>query len=65
MKIPFEYYLHDNYTSFERADFIGKQIGRKLTEEQIEDMGQPFYEVTLECEYDTDTGQVTILGVQQ
>lgn len=65
MKKKFEYYLHDDYSAFERADFIGKEIGVKFTEAQIEDMGQPFYEVGLECEYDTETGQVTILGLME
>lgn len=65
MKKKFEYYLHDDYTSFERADAIGKEIGVKFTEEQTEDMGSPFYEVGLECEYDTETGQVTILGLME
>jgi hypothetical protein len=63
MKLKFEYYLHDNYNSEERADIIGKEIGVKFTDEMAEDMGRPFYEVGLECEYDTATGQVTILGL--
>jgi hypothetical protein len=63
LKLKFEYYLHDNYTSFERAEYIGEEIGIKFTEEMTEDMGGPFYEVGLECEYDTETGQVTILGL--
>jgi len=63
LKLKFEYYLHDDYNSFERADIISKQIGLKPTDEMAEDMGSPFYEVGLECEYDTETGQVTILGL--
>ncbi len=65
MKKKFEYYLHDNYTSHERADYIGGQIGLGFSEVMTEDMGQPFYEVGLECEYDTETGQVTILGLME
>lgn len=65
MKKPFKYYLHDDYNSFERADWIGKQIGMTFTEEQIEDMGSPFYEVTLNCEYDTETGLVSIVGAEK
>lgn len=64
-KKKFEYYLHDDYSSFERADYIAKQIGVESTEEMAEDMGQPFYEVGLECEYDTETGQVKILGLME
>lgn len=63
MKKKFEYYLRDDYNSFERAEIIGEAIGMKLTDAQTEDMGSPFYEVGLECEYDTETGQVTILGL--
>lgn len=63
MKKKFEYYLHDDYSAFERADYIGGQIGIKFDEVMTEDMGRPFYEVGLECEYDTETGQVTILGL--
>lgn len=63
MKKKFEYYLHDDSNSFERADWIGKQIGIPFTDEMTEDMGRPFEEVGLECEYDTETGQVTILGL--
>lgn len=63
MKKKFEYYLRDDYNKVERADIIGKEIGVKFTDAEIDDMGSPFYEVGLECEYDTETGQVTILGL--
>lgn len=63
MKHKFEYYLRDDYNRVERAYIIGKEIGMQLTDAQAEDMGSPFYEVGLDCEYDTETGQVTILGL--
>ena len=65
MKKPFKYYLHDDYTSDERAYVISKAIGETFTDEQVEEMGRPFYQVTLLCEFDTETNQVSIVGVEQ
>ena len=65
MKKPFKYYLHDDSNSWERAEFMGRQLGMELTETQVEKLGRPFYEVTLLCEFDTETSEVTIVGVEQ
>lgn len=62
-KIPFTYYLHDDATSFERYDDLHAQDER-FTEELVEHMGRPFYEVTLYCQADTETGEVTILKAE-
>lgn len=64
MKKQFTYYLHDNASSYERAADIEDQMGMHFTDDQIELMGRPFYEVGLYCEIDTDTMEVTILGVK-
>ncbi len=67
MKIPFKYYLHDDYNSMERAEEIAQQISAQQPglindlDDFNELIGNPFYEVTLECEIDTDTGVVTLL----
>lgn len=61
--VPFTYYLHDEDTAYERADDIGSQIGIDLDEAMIEKMGNPFYEVGLNCTLDTETGEVKIVGV--
>lgn len=63
-KVLFKYYLHDDYGKYELVDYIQKQTGVEFTEEQIEDLGRPFYEVTLHCELDTDTMNVTILRAE-
>lgn len=62
-KIPFKYYLHDNATSHERESDLAEQDSR-FTEELLEKMGRPFYEVTLYCEADEETGDVTILRAE-
>lgn len=63
MKIPFKYYVHDDSNTSERVDWISEQTGVTFTDEMVEEMGSPFYEVTLNCEFDSVTGEVTILGV--
>lgn len=63
MKIPFKYYVHDDSNTSERVDWISEQTGVTFTDEMTEEMGRPFYEVTLNCELDSVTGEVTILGV--
>lgn len=63
--LPFMYYLHDDYSSNELADWLQEQIP-DLTEEQARLAAEkrPFYEVTLECALDTETGAVTIVGAK-
>lgn len=71
VKIPFKYYLHDNYNSSERAEFILEQIESAGVypdagvgvDEFSELIGRPFYEVELNCLFDTETGKVEIVGV--
>ena len=65
MKIPFKYYLHDSYTSHERAETILGQTDLDMGIEEFNDLvGKPFYEVTLFCTLDTDTGQITVDTVE-
>ena len=59
----FKYYLHDNCDHHERIDAIRGQ-GVKLSELAWEDLGNPFYEIALECEVDKN-GKVKILGISQ
>lgn len=58
----FKYYLHDTSNSLERREFLEDQ-GLELSEEAWENMGRPFYEVTLECEVD-DEGKVTLVSAK-
>lgn len=62
-KIQFTYYLHDDSSAGERLDFLQAE-NPAFTEELIEKMGEPFYEVKLTCKVDTDTGDVTILSAE-
>ena len=62
-KIQFVYYLHDDYGGYERGSYLRSQ-NPAFTEELIEKMGEPFYEIKLTCEVDTDTGDVTILSAE-
>lgn len=63
MLIPFKYYLHDDSGLYEREDELTKQDSR-ITPELVEKMGRPFYEVTLECLADSETGNVTIVSAR-
>jgi ABC-type uncharacterized transport system ATPase component len=61
MIVPFKYYLHDAYTGSERAEFILRQTDLEMSQEEfLELTGRPFYEVTLSCLLDTETGQITV-----
>ncbi len=68
MKVPFKAYLHDDYTSAELAEEIFDQMNAQgidlgMDEEELmEKIGKPFYEVTLNCMLDTETGAVTLVS---
>lgn len=64
-KIPFVYYLHDMCDTSERYHDLHAQDSRFTEEIVFQDMGRPFYEIKLLCEYDTETCETTILGVEQ
>lgn len=63
--IPFKYYLHgDSFYEMFPHTFENTPLEDVTEEEQAEwceKIGRPFYEVTLECELDTATGEVTLL----
>lgn len=62
MKVPFKHYLHDDgedhYWQLKEA------TGMHLSPELLDKIGRPFYEVTLDCELDTETGEVTLIGAK-
>lgn len=61
-KIPFKYYLHDGESS-DMLDFIYPQISSQvnLSKEDLGELiGRPFYEIELDCELDSNTGEVAI-----
>lgn len=56
-----EYYLHDDYSRFELAEWfmekgLDEEVARKAADER------PFYEVTLVCDVDEVTGKVTLVS---
>lgn len=65
MIVSFKYYLHDHYTSVERADTILEQTNLDMDREHLMALiGRPFYEVELSCELDTETGKVNVVSVK-
>lgn len=63
-KHRFKYYLHDDYTVHEFRDFLVDPKFGNLPGDVAEAIAEvrPFYEVTLDCEFDTETGRVTVLN---
>jgi hypothetical protein len=66
VKYPFKYYVHDNASGFERAEFIAQQIDGELTDADIDALAadRPFYEVILHCVYDTETKRVSLANAE-
>lgn len=62
--VPFKYYLHDNYTYSERMAEISEQVGIDIDLDGAlaTKIGNPFYEVTLDCLLNTETGEVTLVS---
>lgn len=65
-KYQFKYYLHDNYEHPELVDFLSDERYGGVPKDVAEAIAdsRPFYEVTLECEYDTETGETKILSAR-
>lgn len=66
MKIPFKHYLHDD-SSYETAESIFSQIKDQvdMDVEQLRQLvGKPFYEVTMHCILDTETGEVELVHAE-
>lgn len=66
-KAPFKAYLHDDNNSYELAESIkaslkkqGINIKKKKLMEALS-RSRPFYEVTLDCEIDLETLEVTLV----
>jgi len=69
MIVPFKYYLHDGKDSSERLEHIreeaaGQGIQIEMDDEELNQLiGRPFYEVTLFCTLDTETGKVEVMEI--
>lgn len=65
MKVKFNYYLHDDSTGYERAESILMQTDLDMSKEELSNLiGRPFYEVTLTCTLDTETGTIEVEDVK-
>lgn len=62
--VPFKYYLQDDYTYSERMAEISEQVGIDIDPDGALAMkiGNPFYEVALDCLLNTETGEVTLVS---
>jgi len=73
MRIPFTEYLHDEWEEGLPDELVDKLNEHRattglapLTHDEMyalsDTAGRPFYEISIPCEYDTETGQVIILA---
>lgn len=65
MKVPFKYYLHGEKLetcNFFKALSLTKNLG--LDKEALDTLQWSFYEIALQCELDTETLEVSIVGVE-
>ena len=63
-KLQFKYYLHDDHDSTELVEAIAERVGLNGQDPVFEKIDRPFYEVELDCELDTETGDIKILGAR-
>lgn len=64
MIVKFNWYLHDNMNRGEKLEFLKDNVNADIDHEKmLEDIGgrYAFYEVRIECEYDTETGDFRIV----
>jgi hypothetical protein len=59
-KLEFNFYLHDDNET-EQLEEALIAAGAPDAVALVEQMGKPFYEVTLRCEVDTETGNVRLI----
>lgn len=67
MNIPdtvrFTHYLRDQYTLGEWAEIMEDRTDIGFSDEILQKARSKFYELAIDCEMDTRTGEITILGV--
>ena len=62
MKVQFTGYVHGGKESgWDLADTVEQENDLTLTTDQKKEIAYSFYEVTLKCEFDTETNKVTLL----
>lgn len=61
--VRFTHYLHDGYTLGEWAEILEDRTDIGFSDEILQKARSRFYELAIDCEMDTRTGEVTILGI--
>ena len=65
MKVRFTHYMHDDKSSVrEMFSDLSRREGLGLDEEALDELKWNFYEIALQCELDTETLEVSIVGVE-
>lgn len=65
MKVQFTHYMHDDkYSVREMFSDLSLRQGLGLDEEALDTLKWSFYEIALQCELDTETLEVSIVGVE-
>lgn len=62
-EVEFTWYLHDG-KPYENREAWDHALGFTVSDELLDKIGQPFYEIALSCRLDTETGRVEILGTK-
>jgi len=60
--VEFEWGFHSN--AWENRDSLAHELGFTPSDELLEKMGNPFYEVIVRFSLDTETGKTTVLGAK-
>ena len=61
--VRFTHYLHDQYSLGEWAEIMEDRTDIGFSDEILQKARGKFYELAVDCEMDTRTGEITILGV--
>lgn len=62
-KVRRKYYVHEDKGSF-LEEISGEDLDDKLSDKAREVLNYAFYEVELDCEIDTETGEIKILSAK-
>jgi hypothetical protein len=63
MIVTFTHGLHDEDSDALREN-IAASAGFEVSDDLMDKIGRPFYEVTLTCTLDTDTGKMTVVSTE-
>lgn len=63
--VRFKYYIHDTYEHGEKVAWISQQTGVPVDHPVWDNLFDPFYELGMDCELNTKTGEVKIVKVHE